>query len=149
MSIVISTTVEINATSEAVWAVLTDFSAYREWNSLTIEGTAQVGTKLVVHMSAHGGRGISFKPTVLVALPAHELRWTGKLGSARLLSGEHFFILTPNANDTTRLTHGENYTGALVALAKRSLDKNKNADAAYEAFNQALKQRVETGRDAR
>jgi len=148
MSIAIDTTIDIDATSQAVWDVLIDFSAYREWNSFTIEGTPQVGTKLAVHMSPSGGRGMSFRPTVAAATPNQELRWIGKMGSARVLSGEHFFILTPNPDGTTHLTHGENYTGALVALMKSSLDKNKNPAAGYEAFNHALKQRVETGRDS-
>jgi hypothetical protein len=43
------------ASKQAVWDVLTDFAAYGEWNPfLRIEGTAEVGTKLVVHMSGGG-----------------------------------------------------------------------------------------------
>jgi hypothetical protein len=40
----------------------------------------------------------------------------------------------------TRLNHGERFSGALVALARGS---SANSGAAYEAFGQALKQRVE------
>ena len=128
MSITIDTTVDIDASKQAVWDVLTDFAAYGEWNPfLRIEGTAEVGTKLVV----------------LVATPCEELRWIGKLGFRGIVDGEHFFILTTNEDGTTHLEHGERFSGALVALARGDSAKN---DTGYEAFSQALKQRVENSR---
>lgn len=153
MSTTISTTLNIDAPREAVWDVLTDFATYAEWNpSVEIEGTAEVGTKLVVHMSANGGRGMTFKPKVLTATPGQELRWLGKLGFGGLIDGEHFFILTSNDEGTTRLTHGESFSGALVALMNRSLERATSVEKnqkGYEAFSQALKQRVETLEDPR
>jgi hypothetical protein len=148
MSITISTTVDIDAPKPLVWDVLTDFAAYPEWNPDTkIEGTAQVGTKLTVHMGGSGGRGMAFKPTVLAATPDVELRWLGKLGFGGIADGEHFFILDRNADGTTRMTHGERYSGALVALMKPFLNRQRN-QAGYEEFNYVLKQRVESVRDA-
>jgi uncharacterized protein YndB with AHSA1/START domain len=68
MRIDISTTVEIDTPKQLVWEVLTDFSAYHEWNPyMEIEGTPQVGTELTVHMGAGGGRGMVFKPAVLAS----------------------------------------------------------------------------------
>ena len=91
------------------------------------------------------GRGMVFKPAVLAAIPGEELRWLGKLGLGGIVDGEHFFILTRNADGSTHLTHGERYSGVLVALAKPFLNKERN-QAGYEAFNQVLKQRVESVR---
>lgn len=143
MSTAVRTTIEIDASPQAVWDVLTDFAAYRDWNPFMdrIEGLPEVGAKLVVHMGPPGGRGITFKPTVLVADPDQELRWLGKLGVGGLFDGEHSFVLTPNADGTTHLTHSERFSGILVALAKGTL---KNTQAGFTAFNEALKQRVET-----
>lgn len=143
MSTTISTTIDIAASPQAVWEVLTDFAAYQDWNPFMrrIEGAPQVGTKLVVHMSPPGGRGMTFKPTVLTATPGQELRWLGKLGIGGLFDGEHSFVLTANADGTTRLTHSEHFSGVLVALFKGTL---KNTHAGFDAFNHALKQRVET-----
>ena len=153
MSTTISTTLNIDAPREAVWDVLTDFATYGEWNpSVEIERTAEVGTKLVVHMSANGGRGMTFKPKVLTATPGQELRWLGKLGFGGLIDGEHFFILTSNDDGTTRLTHGESFSGALVALMNRSLERATSVEKnqkGYEDFSQGLKQRVETLEDPR
>jgi len=86
------------------------------------------------------------KPKLLAATPGKELRWLGKLGLSGIAAGEHFFVLTTNADGTTRLNHGERYSGALIALAKGS---SANSGAAYEAFSQALRQRVEQLNKAR
>ena len=146
-SFTIDTTVDIDAARDAVWDVLTDFARYKEWNPvMRIEGTPEVGTKLVVHMTGDRGHGMSFKPKVLAATPGEELRWLGKLGFHGIADGEHFFILTTSEDGTTRLNHGERFSGALVALAKGS---SGNSGAAYEAFSQALKQRVEDLEGAR
>jgi len=140
-SFTIDTTMDINAGPDAVWSVLTDFAKYGEWNPvMRIEGAPEVGTKLAVRLTGAGGRGMSFKPKVLAATPGKELRWLGKLGLRSIAAGEHFFILTTNADGTTRLNHGERYSGAVVALAKRDSGNN---DTAYEAFSQALRHRVE------
>lgn len=148
MSTTISTTVDIDAIPQAVWAVLTDFAAYGEWNPFMdrIQGTPEVGARLIVHMSPPGGRGMTFKPTVLAATPARELRWLGTLGVRGLFDGEHSFVLTPNADGSTRLAHAERFSGVLVAALKGTL---KNTGAGFEAFNQALKERVETARAPR
>jgi hypothetical protein len=136
-SFTIDTTTDIKASKEAVWDVLTDFANYEEWNPvMRIEGTPEVGTKLIVQMTG----GMSFKPEVLAATPGEELRWLGKLGLRGIAAGEHFFVLTPNDDGTTRLNHGEIYSGALVALTKHD---SRNDNGNYEAFSQALKQRVE------
>ena len=140
-SFTIDTTVDIDAGKDAVWDVLTDFASYTEWNPvMRIERTPEAGTELVVHLIGDGSPGMSFKPKVLAATPGKELRWLGKLGLRGIAAGEHYFVLTTNDDGTTRLNHGERYSGALVALAKGS---SANSGAAYEAFSQALKQRVE------
>jgi len=140
-SITIDTTVDVDADRQAVWGVLTDFAAYDQWNPFVrIEGTAKVGTKLAVHMIANGKPGLSFRPKVLAATPDHELRWLGTLGFHGIIDGEHFFVLTTNGDGSTRVNHGEHFSGVLVALVKGGSAQNS---AGYEAFCQALKQRVE------
>ena len=142
MSTTINTTIDIDATPEAVWGVLTDFAAYPTWNPFMdrVEGTPAVGEKLVVHLSPNSGRGMTFKPTVLAANPGRELGWLGMLGVRGVFDGEHSFVLSANADGTTRLTHGESFSGVLVALLKRTID---NTQDGFTAFNHALKLRVE------
>ena len=93
-------------------------------------------------MSTDDRRGMTFKPTVLAATPNKELRWLGQLAFGGIADGEHFFVLDPNADGTTHLTHVERYSGVLVALTKPFLNKERD-QAGYEDFNRALKKRVE------
>src|SRR5260221_325941 len=133
-SITVDTNVDINASADAVWDVLTDFASYGEWSPfIRIGGVPEVGTQLVCHMTADGGHGMSFKPEVLAATPGRELRWIGKLGFHGIADGEHFFVLTANDDGTTRLNHGERFSGALVALAKGSNPEKSSAN--YEGFS--------------
>lgn len=141
MSKTITATANIPAPPDAVWGVLTDFAAYGRWNPFMdrIEGTVQVGNRLRVHMSPPGGRGVTFRPTVLAAVPGRELRWLGTLGVRGLFDGEHFFTLSADGNGGTRLTQGETFSGVLVALLRGSVN---GADAGFEVFNRALTERV-------
>ena len=137
MNAVLTAVIDIDATPEAVWDVLTDFAAYGQWSNLsTAGGTAQVGTRLTMRMP-----GMSFRPTVTVATPGQELRWVGTLGVKQLFHGQHSFILSPNHDGPTRLTNLEEFSGALVTLTRPLLRTPKNHG--YAAFNKGLKQRVE------
>lgn len=125
--------------------MLTDFGAYGDWSpGMQIEGRPEPGSKLVVHLGPAGGHGWTFKPTVQNAIPDRELRWIGRLGPGGIVDGEHFFVLSPNSDGGTTLTHGETFSGALVALVKLfdrgNLEQSHNG---YEDFGLALKQRTE------
>jgi hypothetical protein len=137
MNAVFTAVIDIDATPQAVWDVLTDFAAYGQWSNFsTAQGTAQVGTRLTMRMP-----GMSFRPTVTVATPGQELRWVGTLGLKQLFHGQHSFILSPNHDGTTRLTNREEFSGVLATLTRPLLRTPKNDG--YAAFNKALKQRVE------
>jgi hypothetical protein len=144
VSTTVSTTIDIDADPQAVWEVLTDFGAYGDWNPFVdrIEGVPEVGARLVVHLVGNGGRGTTFRPTVVAATAGRELRWLGRLGPGGLFDGEHSFVLTAHADGGTRLDHRERFTGILVPLLRSA---TRDGHAGFEAFNRALKERVETG----
>jgi hypothetical protein len=110
----IDTTVDINASKDAVWDVLTDFARYEEWNpTMRIEGAPEVGTTAVVHLAS----GVTFKPKVLAATPDREFAMARYARVPR--DCRRRALLRPHTHDdgTTRLNHGERFSGALVALA--------------------------------
>ncbi|MEU8793645.1 SRPBCC domain-containing protein [Streptomyces sp. NPDC048643] len=137
MDAVPTAVIDIDATPEAVWSVLTDFATWGEWSNFSAaEGAAQVGSRLTMRMP-----GMTFRPTVTVATPGQELRWAGTLGTKRLFHGQHSFVLSSNQDGTTRVTNREEFSGALTTLARRFLKTPKHDG--YAAFNTGLKQRVE------
>ncbi len=137
----IETAIDIAAPPRAVWDVLVDFAAYPDWNPFIrrLQGEARVGARLEVTVQPPGGKPMTFKPTVLAADPARELRWLGRVLLPGLFDGEHGFRLEPTAGGC-RLHHGETFTGLLVPLFGRMLDGTAQG---FGALNQALKERVE------
>jgi hypothetical protein len=136
------TELEIEAPPERVWAVLTDFSAYHEWNPFitSIQGNLGVGEKLAVTISPPEGRDWSFRPSLVVCEAPRELRWLGHLWFKGLFDGEHFFQCNEAASGRTRFVHGENLKGFLVKYAGPMMTK---VTRGFVYMNQALKKRVE------
>ena len=83
---------------------------------------------------------MTFRPTVLTADPARELRWLGRLGLPRLFDGEHALQLRPLPGERTQFVQSEVFRGLLVPVLGRALEKTPQG---FESFNAALKQRVE------
>lgn len=137
------TEIEIDAPPFAVWAVLTDFSRFRDWNPFipSISGEARVGARLEVVISPPEGREMKFRPTVLVADPEKELRWIGHLFFRGLFDGEHFFRLVEVGGGRTRFVQGENFSGILVKPMAGLLT---NTARGFVYMNQAIKRRVES-----
>ncbi len=138
----LSAKIEIEATAGRVWEVLTDFSAYPDWNPFIrrVEGTPATGARLAVRIEPPGGRGMVFRPKVLVAEPNRELRWLGRLGVRGLFDGEHSFRLEPLAADRVLLVQAERFSGLLVPLLGGMLG---NTARGFDVMNRALKSRAE------
>lgn len=141
VSATVSTTIDVEASPKAVWDVLVDFPAYLEWNPfmVSLEGTAEVGRRLVVHLAGRGGRGTTSGPPSSWRPRARSCG--GSAGWAQgLFVGVRSFVLTAHPDGTTRLTHGERFTGILAALSRGT---TANSCAGFGALNEALKRRVE------
>jgi hypothetical protein len=138
----IETHLEIEAPPSSVWAVLADTARYPEWNPFvtSIDGELDRGARLRVRLRTPKGRGMTLRPTVLVAEPGHELRWLGRLGLPRLFDGEHQFVLEALSGGTrTRFVQAETFRGVLVPLLGRVLDDTEDG---FVAMNEALRDRV-------
>lgn len=144
MALHLSTKIDIDATPETVWAVLSDLSAYPSWNPFIrkAKGTLAAGERLEVELQPVRGRAMRFRPTVLNAQPGRELRWLGRLLMRGLFDGEHRFAIEPTAGGS-QLVQEERFTGLLVPLLARGL--RRGTLPGFERMNEALKQRVEAG----
>jgi hypothetical protein len=138
------TEVEINARTEVVWKILTDFSAYPEWNPFIISfGTApQPGRQFSVTMQPTGKKPMTFKPICLSLIQEEEFSWLGHLFFRGLFDGEHIFELKKIDKNRTRLVQRENFSGILVPLLWRLLDKATRSS--FEQMNHQLKMRAES-----
>ncbi len=139
----LATEISIEAPVEVVWDVLTDLGAYPEWNPFIVEagGEPVVGARLRNRLEPPGGKGMTFRPTVTVVERGRKFEWLGRLGFRGIFDGRHIFELEPTAGGT-RFVHREEFTGILVPLFARSLDRGTKAG--FEAMNLAIKQRAES-----
>ncbi len=139
----IHTEIDIDAPAEKVWRVLIDFAAYPEWNPFVrrIEGEVSVGARLHVFIEPSAGKGMTFRPTVLVADPNRQLRWLGHLWFRGLFDGEHSFAIEPLFEGRVRFVQRERFGGVLVPLLWKMLDRDTRRG--FEEMNRALKLRCE------
>jgi hypothetical protein len=138
----IETKIEIDATPEAVWAVLVDTAAYPDWNPFvrSLEGDLRVGERVRVRLQPSDGRGITIRPVLRVVDEPHELRWLGRLGLPRIFDGEHRFTIESLDDGTrSRFVHAETFRGVLVPFVGSML---RTTAVGFEAFNEALRDRV-------
>jgi hypothetical protein len=141
----LQTEIDIAATPDRVWSILTDFSAYPDWNPFirSIRGVPEQGARLVVQMQPGGAKAMTFRPTVLIATRAHELCWLGHLLIPGLFDGEHRFTIKPIPDGKVRFRQSELFRGILVSMFRTRLDRDIKRD--FEEMNRALKARAEAG----
>lgn len=143
MAHLIRTECLIPAEPARVWAVLSDFAAWPDWNPLNLsaEGPLAEGAKVrMVFRNLAGRPGTVIRQTVtLVACtPGRELAWTGDVPI--LFHGRHGFLLSEEAGGT-RVVQTEALSGLLPATW--SADRiARDFVPAYQAVDKALAQRV-------
>ena len=138
----ISTTIDIGATPQRVWGILSDLAAYPQWNPFIRQASGQLtkGATLTLRMVPAQGRAMTFTPTVLAAQPGELLRWIGRLIMPGIFDGTHQFALEDLGDGQTRLTQSETFRGVLVPLAGKTISQTEDD---FRALNQALKRRAE------
>ena len=135
--------IEIQATADRVWQVLTDFARYPEWNPFIrrISGEPKEGTRLRVYIEPPGTKGRTYRPKVLKAEPKRELRWLERLLIPGLFDGDHIFTIGHIGNGRIRFVQQEIFSGVLVS--SRAHDLEMKMRLGFEQMNQALKTRAE------
>lgn len=143
MAFLLKTEITINATPDKVWAVLTDFKNYPNWNPFvtSLTGDVKVGNKIAVRIEPPGTSANSFKPTVTALETNKIFSWLGVVLFRGVFDGEHKFELIDNQNGTTTFVQSENFIGILVPFFKKILDNNTRRG--YEAMNNKLKELAE------
>ncbi len=138
----IHTEIEIAASPEKVWGILSDFDSFGSWNPFIskVDGKLGEDEKIKIDVELKGSRTLKLNAIISKVVPNKELVWGGGLPFG-LFTGEHFYRIEKLGEDTVRFIHGENFTGLLVRFIWGA--KGKQIGAAYVALNEALKKRAE------
>jgi len=138
--ITLDTQIAIAAAPSAVWAVLTDFTAYAAWNPYIVK-VELAGATLTVHAVMVEGQPAVVQQADLISLDYPEMVWAGGLPDRSRFAGDHRFRVELSA-DGTLFRHSEHFSGS---DAQALLDQHRpRIIANFDRFNQALKLRVES-----
>lgn len=141
----IHTEIEINASADAVYKVLTDFASYGSWNPVItkIEGSPSVGGSVSFSLKAAPMIELPIPSCEVLVASGRELRWRGPSIPVLdlVLTGEHYFIIQEAGEKKVRFVHGENFTG-FAAKALEPLLQQRITES-YSSMNRALKDRCE------
>ncbi|HCF27733.1 MAG TPA: SRPBCC domain-containing protein [Cyanobacteria bacterium UBA11049] len=135
--------IEIQASAERVWQLLTDFASFPQWNPFIrrVSGEVKEGKKLKVYIQPSGAEAMTFRPTILKAEPNRELRWLGHFLMPGLFDGEHIFTIEPLGKNCVRFVQRKIFQGSLVPLFAEKLDNETKRG--FEEMNRALKVQAE------
>lgn len=146
----VHTEIEIDASEEAVWAVMSDLPGYRAWNPLMVEvrGESRPGARMD-WSSRLNGRVAQYNGRIDRAIRPRELTWTGPVsGLGRIMFwGQHSLTIEPLAPGRVRLVNAERFGGLATPFIAGFLQNDVRK--AYDAANQALKHRVEGREESR
>jgi hypothetical protein len=147
MAAELTTSVDIAATPERVWRVLTDLPAYPDWNPFVTraEGALVEGGRLSVSAPPVNAFVPSrLRPTVLEVTPCRRLRLWSRvdgLGIPGLLGVESTITLTEH-DGGVRLWWQDRFRGLLASLLIHAL--NRHRLTAFNDMIAALKNRAES-----
>lgn len=136
------TEIEIQASSEKVWQILTNLGQWPEWNPFIhcAIGKAQVGEAVDITFRS-ASKEMTLHCLVIKAEPNRELCWKYHVVLPGLFRGEHSFVIEPIGNNRVRLVDREIFNGLLVPLQAKDIDTNSRCG--FEEMDQALKARAE------
>jgi len=138
------TSIEIRASAERVWQVLTDFDAYEEWNPMIrwASGVAERGGRVTVRFQPDVQKKARiFRPKLITVIPGRELRWLGYPRIPGIFDIDHFWILNPCGDGRTHLLHGTAILGLSALIAGPMLEGPTRK--AFIDMNKAHKARAE------
>ncbi|MBP7998152.1 MAG: SRPBCC domain-containing protein [Chloroflexi bacterium] len=136
------TEIEIQASPEQVWQILTDLDKYPEWNPFIhhASGKAQVGEKVDITFQS-GSKEMTLHCQVLAVTPSKELCWKYHVIHPSLFRGEHHFTIEPMGSNQVRFIDREVFNGLFVPLQAKDIDTHSKLG--FEAMDKALKARAE------
>lgn len=134
--------VEIAASPEQVWSVLTDIEKWYQWNRVmpSLEGDLVEGSRINLELAVPGRRSSHQRPRLVRVTPNSELRWYDQVIWPKIFASEHWFLIEASPNGC-RVHHGERFAGLLATfMGRKTLEDTQRI---FELMNRDLKERVE------
>jgi hypothetical protein len=145
MKVAIEHRIGIQAPPEAIWAVLSDVSHWKDWNPTypRADGVVRIGSPLDLDLVLPGRKLQKIRPVILDWIPNEQIHWrlTAAGGLVRTI---RFLEIEKLTEAGCIFANGEVFDGLLGPSVGRSL--RGSVRSGFAAMNEALKARVERGR---
>ena len=140
----ISTQIDIAATPEQVWQVLSDIDAWAQWSPIINQSEGVAVKDSILTITMVGGEpsldGPMYQPKIIELEAPRYLRWSAVMTTSIFLVNDKVLELQPMSNGT-RLIHKELFRGMFVPIFSGRF--KENVPPMLNAMNQALKSKVE------
>ncbi len=137
----ISVETRIEAPAQVVWATLTDFASYPDWNPFLRKfvGDLAVGSKVEVVTQPDGSNPTTNHSTIVELDPGKSFGWVGHILVRGIFDVHHHFELRQDGGATV-LSQSESFEGLLVPVLKGTL---AGVERGFRKMNELIKQRAE------
>lgn len=111
--------VVVEAPREAIWALLTDFDGYSDWNPYitSASGTPKVGSQIDLRFEPEGGDAATQTGELLVVKPRRKLEWRTRTLVPGLLDYEQVFRVLPLEPGRFRIVQEARFEGLLAPFS--------------------------------
>jgi hypothetical protein len=148
MAYEVTTSIEIAATPDKVWAVLTDLASYPQWHPVfkSVTGQLAAGSELTIATTVPStGKSMTVKVKVLTVEPDSELQWASKpLG---VTISKRRFLLSPSGGGTLLVQDGS-FRGLGGGRGRAIRGVIGRIQDVYVAINEAIKEQAEARQQA-
>jgi len=140
------TEIEINATTEQVWSVLTDWDKLKEWSSsfvgISTDGLIKGERSISYFKNPLTGKNLEFEHEITEFEEGVKFGWSGKVVGK--VKDHHIYNLEKTSQGTTIFRqedgfHSENSLSSIMNFLMKH-----NITSSYKKFNKELKVRVES-----
>lgn len=132
----------IKAAPETIWSLLTNASAYPDWNPAVLGIAGEIAPGSQIRLTSIVNPNREFKLTVNEFEPPHQMVWSDGMPLG-LFKGERTFTVSVVDAGQSEFTMEEVYTGLLAPLITKSIPDMTDS---FEQFADGLKAAAEVGR---
>lgn len=130
--------INISASPETIWELLSDTSKISDWNSTIISLSGEIALNQTINLKSTAAPERTFNLKVTTLNAPHKMVWED--GMAPMFKGVRTYTLTANDDGTTDFAMRENFSGVMLPMIKSSLPDFRPS---FEQFASDLKQASE------
>jgi hypothetical protein len=135
--------IDINASKEAVWNVITDFEGYSKWNSVLAMNNNDsliIGNKFDVTITQPNEKKSNFKASAISKKKHQSFSATQKIIGKWLFQATHHFIIKEIDNENITFIQKWELKGIISSMLRKQIFKELEV---FNKMNKELKELVE------